>query len=63
MRRSILIVILGIVATTFAWSQTAETGVTVGWSTFTDSSIGALGGQSGAALNELSLNNGIGVCT
>ncbi len=59
MRRPILIVFLGILATTFAWSQTAETGVTVGWSAFTDSTIGRLGGQSGAALDEFSLNNGI----
>ena len=59
MRRPILIVFLGIVAATSAWGQTAEAGVTVGWSAFTDPNIGRLDGQSGAALDEFSLGNGI----
>ncbi len=59
MRHLILSIALGMLATTSVWGQTAETGVTVGWSAFTDSNIGGLGGQSGAALNELSLNNGV----
>ena len=58
-RRPILIVFLGIVAATSAWGQTAEAGVTVGWSALTDSNIGRLDGQSGAALDGFSLDNGI----
>ena len=59
MRCLILFVFMGMFAANFAWAQTAEAGVTVGWSAFTDSNIGRLDGQSGATADEFSMSNGI----
>ena len=59
MRYLMRFVLLGMVSVNLSWGQTAEAGVTVGWSAFTDSNIGRLDPQSGAGAGEFSLNNGI----
>ena len=59
MRCLILFVFMGMFTANFAWAQTAEAGVTVGWSVFADSNIGRLDGQSGATADEFSMSNGI----
>ncbi len=59
MRYLMRFVLLGMVSVNLSWGQTAEAGVTVGWSAFTDSNIGGPDPQSGAGAGEFSLNNGI----